>query len=274
MDFQKLLFLYCQEHSSLNLYDFVPYRFGAFSFSSYADRRKLVERGFLVDDEQQWRLTETGHRTADAMLDSDITGFTSRYSSLRGDALVAETYRRFPYYAIHSEIAGRVLHGDEETIARIESERATDTAPGLFTIGYEGYTIESYLNTLIRSGVTILCDVRRNPVSRKYGFSKSTLSKGCMGVSIGYLHFPGLGIASEKRRGISSQADYDALFSEYERDTLPGQAVTLAEMIELIVRGGRIALTCYEKLPHQCHRLRVAEALMCRSGYLTTVVHL
>ena len=47
LDFQKLLFLYCQEVASDAPYDFVPYRFGAFSFTSYADRRKLIERGFL-----------------------------------------------------------------------------------------------------------------------------------------------------------------------------------------------------------------------------------
>ena len=40
LDFQKLLFLYCQEPSTGEApYDFVPYKFGAFSFTSYADRR-------------------------------------------------------------------------------------------------------------------------------------------------------------------------------------------------------------------------------------------
>lgn len=52
LDFQKLLFLYCQEVSASPVYEFVPYKFGAFSFTSYADRRKLVEQGFLEDDEQ------------------------------------------------------------------------------------------------------------------------------------------------------------------------------------------------------------------------------
>ena len=53
-DFQKLLFLYCKEPSlahptdtAKGLYDFVPYRYGAFSFTSYADRRRLVDWGCL-----------------------------------------------------------------------------------------------------------------------------------------------------------------------------------------------------------------------------------
>ena len=39
-DFQKLLFLYTQECETRPSYDFVPYKFGAFSFTSYADKRK------------------------------------------------------------------------------------------------------------------------------------------------------------------------------------------------------------------------------------------
>ena len=57
-DFQKLLFLYCKEPSlahptdtAKRLYDFVPYRYGAFSFTSYADRRRLVDWGLLADDD-------------------------------------------------------------------------------------------------------------------------------------------------------------------------------------------------------------------------------
>ena len=34
LDFQKLLFLYCQEPGSKGTYEFVPYKFGAFSFTS------------------------------------------------------------------------------------------------------------------------------------------------------------------------------------------------------------------------------------------------
>ena len=42
-DFQKLLFLYCQETNPSAGYEFVRYRFGAFSFTSYADCRRLVQ---------------------------------------------------------------------------------------------------------------------------------------------------------------------------------------------------------------------------------------
>ncbi|WP_348602891.1 DUF488 family protein [Bartonella tribocorum] len=41
-----------------------------------------------------------------------------------------------------------------------------------FTIGYEGKSLENYLNCLLENNIKILCDVRKNPISRKYGFSK------------------------------------------------------------------------------------------------------
>lgn len=274
LDFQKLLFLYCQESDAAGAYEFVPYKYGAFSFTSYADRRKLVERGLLSDDEHHWHLTPEGKRVVGGTQDMMLSAFARRHRELRGDVLVAETYRRFPYYATRSEIAERVLRGDAQALERIAAARSSlSKLSPLSTIGYEGRTLESYLNALLRAGVTLLCDVRRNPISRKYGFSKSTLAKGCEGVGIRYEHLPELGIASEQRRSLETQADYDALFAEYERDYLPGQSEALAKIAEWAA-SERVALTCYERLPEQCHRHCVGEALEREFGTWMAAKHL
>lgn len=275
LDFQKLLFLYCQEPASAGAYDFVPYKSGAFSFTSYADRRKLIERGYLADIESQWRLTEQGKRAAGGAVGLRMKAFVRRYIHLRGDDLVAETYRRFPYYAIKSEIAERVLRGDEATLTTIQRARPSSDAPVILsTIGYEGRTFESYLNEVINAGVTLLCDVRRNPISRKYGFSKGTLARGCGHVGLQYEHLPELGIASQERRNLETQADYDALFQEYIRETLPVQGEVLRKIHDWIQSGERVALTCYERLPEQCHRHCVADALERRYGARFAPKHL
>jgi hypothetical protein len=274
LDFQKLLFLYCQEPASGTPYEFVPYRFGAFSFTSYADRRKLVDRHLLVDDNQRWKLTDEGRCAVGGTPDMHMAAFARQHRSLRGDALVAEMYRRFPYYAIRSEVAERVLHGDGDVLARIDAERCPDKTPGVLTVGYEGHTLEGYLNLLLRSGVTLLCDVRRNPISRKYGFAKATLSRSCDGADIRYEHLPELGIASEQRQGLTSQAHYDALFADYERTALPKQTKALDMIAEWIRAGERVALTCYEHLPRQCHRRSVAAALEQRLGRESAVNHI
>jgi uncharacterized protein (DUF488 family) len=117
------------------------------------------------------------------------------------------------------------------------------------------------LNALLRDGVTVLCDVWRNPFSRKYGFSKGTLSNACEGVGIRYDHLPELGIASDERRNLETQADYDALFTHYKRHDLPKQGAALSKIRAWIDQGERVALTCYEAHVCQCHRHCVAEAL-------------
>src|SRR5690606_6787734 len=114
LEFQKLLFLYCQELQRAPSYQFVPYKFGGFSFTSYADKRKLIERGLLWDDESSWRIAQP--RKVDALVKPErrriAEQFLRRYSNLQGNELVAETYRRYPYYAIRSEIAQKLLDKD------------------------------------------------------------------------------------------------------------------------------------------------------------------
>jgi len=261
-DFQKLLFFYTQDCEKTPSYDFVPYKFGAFSFTSYADKRRLMEAGLLVQSDLQWELTNLGRQTArqEAVLPLVVAGFCRGRAGLRGNALIAEQYRKHPYYAIRSEIVETVLP-DAESRKRVAEARPAKAKPGLVTIGYEGKSLERYLNQLLQASVTLLCDVRRNPISRKYGFSKSTLSKACEGVGIRYEHLPELGIDSEERRDLKTQADYDALFAEYERKSLPQQKEALAKIRGWVKAGERVALTCYELLPHQCHRHCVAKAL-------------
>lgn len=261
-DFQKLLFLYTHEWEKEPSYEFVPYQFGGFSFTSYADKRRLVERELLVEHDSQWELTESGRVAArgERALVARTARFAQSNSVLRGDALIAEVYRRHPYYATRSKVAARLL--PQTDLARIAAAKPAATEPGLLTIGYEGKSLENYLNLLLRASVTVLCDVRRNPLSRKYGFAKSTLRQACDGVGIRYEHLPELGIDSAERRELNTQADYDALFAVYERDSLPKQAAALAKIRGWIETDGeRVALTCYEAEPCQCHRHCVAEAL-------------
>jgi uncharacterized protein (DUF488 family) len=200
--------------------------------------------------------------------------FARRWSGVSSDALVAETYRRFPYFATRSEIASRILLHEQDALAGIDEARPAIGPAGLVTIGYEGRSLEAYLNLLSMDGVTVLCDVRRNPLSRKYGFSKRALESGCTAVGIRYAHLPQLGIASDQRRDLRTHADYDALFSRYERDHLPHQGEALAAIRNRIATGERVALTCYELHPEQCHRHCVAEALQEQSEAELRVRHL
>lgn len=274
-DFQKLLCFYTHECEALPSYEFVPYRFGAFSFTSYADKRKLIEQGLLQEDDQNWGLTEAGRRAARQRPIEPLRAaeFAQRNVHLRGEALIKEQYRRYPYYATRSEILGKLRLSAPER-ARIQAAQPAMQPAGLATIGYEGRSLEGYLNALLRDGITLLCDVRRNPLSRKYGFSKSTLSKACEGLGIRYEHLPQLGIASDQRRNLKTQADYDRLFAHYERQDLCKQGAALGLIREWMAQGKRVALTCYEAQPSQCHRHCVADALRQSGAVSQSVRHL
>lgn len=276
MDFQKLLFLYTKEYEEKPSYEFVPYRFGGFSFTSYADKRRLIEAGLLEEDEQHWRITKAGKQTARQrpVEPVSVAQFCRQRTSLRGNSLIAEVYRRYPYYATRSEIVENVLP-DMESRKRVAEAVVAQTGPALLTIGYEGKCLEQYLNQLLQAGVTLLCDVRRNPLSRKYGFSKATLSNACEGVGIRYEHLPELGIASDKRRNLETQKDYDALFAMYEREYLPHQEAAVSLISQWLLREEqRVALTCFEELPHQCHRHCVAKALEGSGSRRLVTIHL
>jgi hypothetical protein len=272
-DFQKLLFLYTRECEAKPSYEFVPYKFGAFSFTSYADKRKLVAQGLLAKDDRLWALTHAGVAEArrHAVEPLKAAWFCSHHSGLRGNALIIEQYRRHPYYATRSEIVDK-LSLEPQALARIVAAKPKRQPAGIVTIGYEGRSIESYLNELLRNGATLLCDVRRNPLSRKYGFSKSTLTHACERVGIRYEHLPELGIAPEKRHEAHTEADYDALFAEYERESLPLQRATLEKIRRWVTAGERVALTCFEREPQRCHRHCVAEALE-RIGGADLIAH-
>lgn len=130
----------------------------------------------------------------------------------------------------------------------------------LFTIGYEKRTQDEYLALLREAGVTVLVDVRANPLSRKKGFSKKALAEGCATAGIRYEHMPELGIPTAKRKGVKTTEDFDALFAAYARE-LPEKKEPLAKLRAWLDEGERLALTCFERDASRCHRHYVAEQL-------------
>ena len=63
--------------------------------------------------------------------------------------------------------------------------------------------------------------------------------------------------------------EYDARFEVYERECLPKETEALEKIRGWIAEGERVALTCLERLPEQCHRHCAAEALERVTGKAT-----
>jgi uncharacterized protein (DUF488 family) len=186
--------------------------------------------------------------------------FLSRYRSLRGTKLLTYVYERYPYYAIRSRIVDEVLGQSSSNRVKKEKRALTRTNTMLYTIGYEGLSFESYANQLIQNDVRLLCDVRKNPLSRKFGFSKGTLSQLLPKLDIVYLHIPELGIDADLRQKLETEDDYKKLFADY-RKQLPERMDSLTELERLLEQYKRIALTCFEKEHTSCHRHCVSDYL-------------
>ena len=259
-DLQKYLFLLSIRQQEKS-YHFVPYRYGCFSFQAYQDKRNLTGKGFLLSTDD-WKLTGKRNLRGTLPLQDahDIWQTKKDFGHLSGEQLVKYVYEKYPYYAVNSEIATKVL--SRERFLEVEKQRPSKAEQALCSIGYEGKSLEEYLNILIKEDIKILCDVRKNPISRKYGFSKKTLMNATEKLGIEYLHCPDLGIESDKRRELVTQADYDTLFEVYEKTVLKESIQSIKMLNGLLESKKRIAVTCYEKLPQQCHRTRVANAIL------------
>ncbi len=274
LDLQKYLFLYteiCQKDKS---YEFVPYRFGCFSFQSYADRRRLTEVGAILP-EDNWCLAEENTNYIDQVSNDDkkkIILFKDKYKNICGENLIKEIYRNYPYYAINSEISQDLMSDKELSV--IENSKPVDESHAFFTIGYEGQSFENYLNRLIKNNVKVLCDVRKNPLSRKYGFSKTTLSETLKKLGIEYIHIPELGIVSDKRQELKTQSDYNRLFDDYEKTTLRDNEDALDKLVAIFQKHKRIAITCFEADHCMCHRGRVAKAISNRPEWDYKINHI
>lgn len=257
---QKLLFLFTQSQTKPE-YDFIPYKFGCYSYSANADLTTMVSRGILSETSSHFICNETIDYF-ETLKEEDkklMLKVKNNYGKLSANALMKYTYINFPYWAINSVKAKEIL--TTEQFEKIDNLRPESNDIVLFTIGYEGISLEEYLNRLIRNDIKLLVDVRCNPLSMKYGFSKRQLERYCNSLGIEYIHFPEVGIESEQRQALNTQNDYDQLFAVYRKNTLPKTMDTQLKILNLLKINKRIALTCFESNICQCHRKYLAESI-------------
>ena len=143
----------------------------------------------------------------------------------------------------------------------------------IFSIGYEGRSFEEYAELLVENDVRLVCDLRRNPISRKPGFSKTKFQNRLSELDIAYSHFRDLGIESKLRQNLKSDADREKLFRVYAKE-LPKKSESLVRIQELLAEYRRIALTCFERDPSQCHRQCVASYLENKVAMKVEYIHL
>lgn len=141
----------------------------------------------------------------------------------------------------------------------------------LYTIGYQGFTLDPFIDRLIAAGVERVVDVREIPISRKPGFSKTALSNALRTAGIGYTHLKSLGCPKPVRDRLKqggSWASYQADFNEH----LFRQPEAVETLIHL-ARKESVGLLCFEADAMVCHRSLVARTTAQRCAEFS-IVHL
>lgn len=271
--FQKLLFLYSMRKQKPE-YDFVPYKYGCYSYSANADMQAMARKEVIKENESKYSIAneQSFFELLKPMDQRLLKEVVADYGGMSSNSLIKHTYLNFPFYAINSAIVNEVL--SEEQYEKVIKAKPKNDSKELFTIGYEGISLEFYLQKLLRSNIHLLVDVRRNPLSMKFGFSKSRLKKYCNSLGIEYVHLPQVGISSDKRTNLKDQSDYDALFEDYCKTTLVESQETQGHILELLDQYNRIALTCFEAEFCHCHRSHLATSLLKYSSSKIQLSHI
>lgn len=256
LSLMKWAFLLTREVKSKFLdtfYQFVPYKYGPYSFNMVHELDALKRNGYIIDvgknDYQIVNNAEKEVSRLDSVLDFEIARLFKKYSTLSASKLITTVYEKYPWYSINTEI---------------KEQRRTDVLPkykmNIYTAGYQGMQIDAFLNMLLRAGVKMIIDVRSNPISRSYGYHKKTLARLSGFLDIEYNHFPELGIESLSRKNLVTLDDYNQVFKIYKKSIL-SKSISEIENVSSLIQTKPAVLICQEEDNQYCHRRILAGIL-------------
>jgi len=142
----------------------------------------------------------------------------------------------------------------------------------LFTIGYEGSDVKSFISRLEQSRIRRVVDVRDVPLSRKPGFSKTPLRAKLEREGIEYVHIRQLGSPKAIRNRLKEDADYASFFGSFST-YLDDQQMAIDEAYRNACEA-TCCLMCFERMPDKCHRSMVAEKIRLRDGNGLQVINI
>lgn len=267
----KLAFLLRHEclTADQSFYDFVPYRFGPFSFALYRELTALHRDGYVAEQDGRVALVARNQALTEAKVNElprssrlGVSRIVSKYAGMDQAELLRGVYERYPWYALKSEL---------ENILPASLPDDVTAPPAVYTVGYEGKSVDAFFNHLLQAGMKLIVDVRANPASRKYGFSKRALSEISSKLGLAYRHLPELGVPGEERAELTDFASYQKLLDQYAQTTL-SQRKREIQQLGVLMSSAPSVLLCFEKDTRCCHRTRLAGAIAAASNL--EVLHL
>ena len=131
----------------------------------------------------------------------------------------------------------------------------------IFTIGYEQATQAAVVAALREAGVEVLADIRYLPLSRRPGFSKSSLRAAVEEAGIEYRHLRDLGTPAEGRAA-ARRGDHAMLARVYAGQLELPEALKQMAELRALAEQERVCLLCYERDASGCHRSLLFDALL------------
>lgn len=240
-----------------SFYGFVPYQSGPFSFTLYHELGSMASAGLIrFPSLRAVELADDGVEAARALepgLAEKLERFEVIYGRYGTNDLIDLVYANYPWYATRSRL---------RCYDAVETSQA---GTAVYTVGYEGMQVDGFLNLLLHCGIRRIIDVRRNAVSRRYGFYGSTLSRLVRKVGIKYRHEPEVGVPSEWRGHLETAQDLGQLFQRYGRELLPHVEDSVGDITRLVVSEASV-LMCAEADPARCHRSILAQSVHQATG--------
>jgi uncharacterized protein (DUF488 family) len=131
----------------------------------------------------------------------------------------------------------------------------------IYTLGYQGVDVDSYVSKLKAAGVGIVADVRETPWSHKRGFCKNILSGELSKAGIDYVHVKSAGNPKENRRTAPDLAECLRRYRIY-LDENPTGITDLIDVIRTAASRNRtVCLICFERDADDCHRSILVDAM-------------
>jgi uncharacterized protein (DUF488 family) len=132
----------------------------------------------------------------------------------------------------------------------------------VYTLGYEGLSLDAYTSILCAFNVGVVLDVRERAWSQRPDYIKSKMDHGLASVGINYIHVQSAGNPSSIRKTVTTPEECLMLFRKHLRLN-PDCVGELYSYVRLAAESGRPAcLTCYERASENCHRSVLIEALL------------
>jgi uncharacterized protein (DUF488 family) len=129
----------------------------------------------------------------------------------------------------------------------------------IYSVGYEGSTVDEMIDRLVAAEVTTLVDVRLNPSSRRPGWSRKALTASLDEAGITYVHEKLLGNPPENRDSFRKGDGTEG--RKAMRARLAGESAPALDRFVELATGDRIAVLCVERERERCHRQVITDVV-------------